>query len=559
MRLVVGVAITLSLAACKTKIHSSKLLHTAGNLSVPIDQLQSCQSQREQNLDRTGNTHYPITLRYIEGVAAHIMAANPKTFQGPYSPSSFCFRIVEDTSFNAIADPENGKISIHTGAFQAFNSDADVAAVLAHELAHVTMQHLNLLTHADYRKVAQSSIKVDNERLMRLNEELSSKLLPHYSKVANELAYLKGSMAQQNQKAAKVLADIAAFETNLAENKQLKSFNFSQWETLRSELEALYRPLMGMLEAEDGVAINAKMQELITIEEKLDKTYIEVAQLNDSYRRFASDQLGQEQFANGKEREADEVGLEFYLRAGLSKQSIVNLRAKVAQIDAGRELDRQFPIYACIRNMISKSRSAPERGLATHPSGCWRVYNTFVELERHKDYFAELLKNAHATSIPSAGSLSEVKRELSQPKPSKRDDQTNSTRSKVSDVRPTNTAEPSAPDLAWLQRLSEMCSRMGGAWQSISPPHTGYCNIPTRTTKKLKMKRCQRNQGRWNDAMCRCEPTVLIPRADPGEDKSGSDVTALPADFFDDECNLVGDLGSDPNQDITTIDVEGKF
>ena len=61
------------------------------------------------------------------------------------------FVVFEDSTPNAFALP-GGKVGIHTGLFQITQTDAGLATVLAHEIAHVTSNH------ADARIKNQSNI-----------------------------------------------------------------------------------------------------------------------------------------------------------------------------------------------------------------------------------------------------------------------------------------------------------------------------------------------------------------------------------------------------------------
>lgn len=57
------------------------------------------------------------------------------------SEDSFTFFIVDDPSINAFAVP-GGYIGIHSGLILAAKSEDEIAAVLAHEIAHVTQDHI---------------------------------------------------------------------------------------------------------------------------------------------------------------------------------------------------------------------------------------------------------------------------------------------------------------------------------------------------------------------------------------------------------------------------------
>ena len=57
------------------------------------------------------------------------------------SETGFTFFVVEDPTINAFAAP-GGYVGIHTGLILAVENEAQLAAVVAHEIAHVTQRHL---------------------------------------------------------------------------------------------------------------------------------------------------------------------------------------------------------------------------------------------------------------------------------------------------------------------------------------------------------------------------------------------------------------------------------
>jgi predicted Zn-dependent protease len=58
----------------------------------------------------------------------------------PVAGAQWEFVVFRDSSPNAFALP-GGKVGVHTGLFQVVQNDAQLAAVLGHELAHVTARH----------------------------------------------------------------------------------------------------------------------------------------------------------------------------------------------------------------------------------------------------------------------------------------------------------------------------------------------------------------------------------------------------------------------------------
>lgn len=69
-------------------------------------------------------------------VPRHIQVADPD------APGTLLFRfyVIEDDSFNAFAFPD-GSVFVHTGLMKALENEAQLAAVLGHEIAHAVYEH----------------------------------------------------------------------------------------------------------------------------------------------------------------------------------------------------------------------------------------------------------------------------------------------------------------------------------------------------------------------------------------------------------------------------------
>ncbi|MFZ0468030.1 MAG: M48 family metalloprotease [Thiogranum sp.] len=72
---------------------------------------------------------------YIQQLG-HRLVANSDAPSYPFS-----FFVVDDSSINAFAGP-GGYIGVHTGLILAAENEAELAGVMAHEIAHVTQRHL---------------------------------------------------------------------------------------------------------------------------------------------------------------------------------------------------------------------------------------------------------------------------------------------------------------------------------------------------------------------------------------------------------------------------------
>jgi predicted Zn-dependent protease len=75
----------------------------------------------------------PRLLEYVRGIARPLLETTK-------SPFEFRFTVVDDSAVNAYALP-GGFVTVNTGLLDAADSGEEVAAVLAHELAHVTERH----------------------------------------------------------------------------------------------------------------------------------------------------------------------------------------------------------------------------------------------------------------------------------------------------------------------------------------------------------------------------------------------------------------------------------
>src|SRR5690606_25721799 len=73
------------------------------------------------------------------------LASRPEADQYPYS-----FKLVQEKSINAFALP-GGPTFVHTGLISAADNEAQLAGVLAHEIAHVALRHgTNQATKAQF-------------------------------------------------------------------------------------------------------------------------------------------------------------------------------------------------------------------------------------------------------------------------------------------------------------------------------------------------------------------------------------------------------------------------
>lgn len=97
---------------------------------------QQIAAEMMQQMEDAHWLHDDLSLMdYVESLGRRLVAANPQTGQ------RFTFFVLKDRSINAFAMPA-GFIGVHSGLIFAAEHESELAAVLAHEMAHVTQEHL---------------------------------------------------------------------------------------------------------------------------------------------------------------------------------------------------------------------------------------------------------------------------------------------------------------------------------------------------------------------------------------------------------------------------------
>ena len=77
----------------------------------------------------------PLIARYVQSLGSRLVAASD------HRGSGFTFFVVEDESINAFAAP-GGFVGVNSGLILETRTESELASVLAHEIAHVTLRHI---------------------------------------------------------------------------------------------------------------------------------------------------------------------------------------------------------------------------------------------------------------------------------------------------------------------------------------------------------------------------------------------------------------------------------
>lgn len=138
--------IRVILAACLLagQVHASELPDLGDVSRVSLSESREAalgsQIMRQIRSDKDYLNDAEIN-EYLNSLGERLAAANPNPAH------SFVFFAVRDPSINAFALP-GGFIGVHTGLIAAARNESELAGVLAHEIAHVTQNHIARIVDA---------------------------------------------------------------------------------------------------------------------------------------------------------------------------------------------------------------------------------------------------------------------------------------------------------------------------------------------------------------------------------------------------------------------------
>jgi len=131
----VCLALTGSYAGAVTGINLPEIGATTGNILSPEFERRLGQAFLNQIRRQTDIVNDPEVEAYIESIGYRLVA------QSDNSRQLFTFFVINDSTINAFAAP-GGIVGINTGIIINSESESELAGVMAHEIAHVTQQHM---------------------------------------------------------------------------------------------------------------------------------------------------------------------------------------------------------------------------------------------------------------------------------------------------------------------------------------------------------------------------------------------------------------------------------
>jgi hypothetical protein len=290
---------------------------------------------------------------YLYQLLDRITAANTHIFRGVYSPEQFSVWLENPKDYQASADQITGRLTMNPQLLLALPSDAAVASVLCHELAHVLLQ-TKFAAHPDARLDPDWR---DAHDRWRYNQDEAQLL------VIRTLKAKKAQAAQQLQ----LLFDGPAQQRWSHTQTELALLQ-GEGPAVQARRAALESQLQRLLQQDSAHPARAQQlwNELNQTEQQLQRRRRLAAaarQARNEMSRKERSLLSPAAAKNWKEQYADEAGLELYLRAGFAAEDF--MKAPIAVLT-------DF-LAATRPNHPALDKTG--RGIDDHPTFWWRKRN----------------------------------------------------------------------------------------------------------------------------------------------------------------------------------------
>jgi predicted Zn-dependent protease len=258
---------------------------------------------------------------------------------------SFDIKIINDPNLNAFAFP-NGVIYVHTGVLARMENEAQLAALLAHEMTHCTHRHsLRILKSLKDRPGYMAAVQQSLEKIAMVQD------LARILGVNGSMAAVTGYTREFETEADRVGFDLMAKAgydprqaLNLFEHLQQEieiegikePFFFGTHPSVGQRIENASRWLATEYSGKDAGLINSEI-----FRSRLDKLVLDNARLDLRIGRFYIAQRSMEKYLH---RNPDDAGA-YYLLGEIFRQHgrQDDTKKAIKQYEKAIELDPSFP------------------------------------------------------------------------------------------------------------------------------------------------------------------------------------------------------------------------
>ncbi len=383
MKVILFVSSACILMSCKMR-NISDVKHDFGQTTRGVENFnfEPCEASYESK------SFFPKTQEYLQNIAMEIMRNNPQTFKqgSKLDPKHFCIDVKNDPTFNAYAKSTNRHVTFHTGMVKELGSDASVAAVMAHELAHITMLHL-YSSHPKF--IPNDNTKKDIEENIKIFKQFNGEFTKAEQLRNAALVALENS--DDRDESLKLQVEFIGLFDDVFRNfsDRYGNVNVNEFANARNNF-------LKKIDESKRDSLASKIDQIAKIFLDAQPLGVRLNKLRDDMRMqlLKSTQVGLSEGMNWEEQEADEVGLELYRRAGFRDSHFFDMLFQLAAVSGLSARD----IASCMQMsfkaiLLSNRNSEPERGAASHPESCWRIFDHQKELMLHKNDYANFPNN----------------------------------------------------------------------------------------------------------------------------------------------------------------------
>lgn len=293
-----------------------------------------------------------VANEYLENMMLDMMKAVNKNgkpvFTGFLSPENFCIGTelapADQPGPNAYAWAQKGLVVFNSSLLIRATDASYVAGVLAHELAHITLNHGADFPSHTYALSGPVGAKFE-KKVERFRND-NNNLIAVYNEYANYVD----------------LEILASRVENLISRRGKSEIDYNDLLQAAIEGKACADPECSRF-LEYFVKFNQAIAKM-----ELHRANIE---------SFLGYYFSEEDLANKKEKDADEVGFELYARAGWAMEKYTGF-----QITTLMAIHPKAPKFC-----LQSTKAELERGKRAHPYKCWRLHNILDEYISHRKDF----------------------------------------------------------------------------------------------------------------------------------------------------------------------------
>lgn len=381
----------------------SGVQHGVGNTRVSQQDFLPCK-------EIPASPGYSETVRYLNDLKNAIARANPRTFEGDLAPENICIALdTSDRGTGGGAFGDSGRILIERISVKTAESDAQLGAILCHELAHVSMNHMRTTKSSRNGESLNFTHGIGPDRYFQQLQQY-----PSYRSEKQQLDSLNRRLAEVDREYATTQAQLNQLAEAVFTKDVIESAKKSE-AGAKAAIEYLSR--CSTEACQRLKSANDKISSLGVEKNELHHNKIPVQE----YRVYqvAGALLPPDVMLTWLEREADEVGLELCVRAGFDTRKLLSHReSRILESGSQRYNGCRIAIQNALSNLpaakdpygrVVEIPISDAQFPGPHPEECWRLFNIERELLLHARDFQPFKKNL-ATVVP--GGLERAKSEL---------------------------------------------------------------------------------------------------------------------------------------------------